>query len=189
MRKEPSRGGGMLVAASAAVIGLVAGLAASYGGRAAAQAADTMTGDWFDALTAEHLEIIELFDLIEETGPDKAARRRRLAFRLRMVMEKHAFEKATVVYPVLRLGGAEGEDMARRLIAVQSDLMTLLYQLDHADAGDADWTALAERLRDTAEALIAQEEDDVFPKLRADLDDDAEAALTVLLYKAGARLL
>ena len=96
----------MLVAAMAAVTGLVAGVAVASSRRAAVQAADSMAGDWLDGLTAEHLEIIEAFDLIKTSTRSPAQTAARWPPACAPPSEKHAFQEETVVYPAARAAGA-----------------------------------------------------------------------------------
>jgi hemerythrin superfamily protein len=175
----------MLVAAGAALVGLATGIAAAASRRAAVEAADSMTGDWLDGLTADHLEIIERFDLIEASDPVTLARRRKLAQRLRMFIEKHAFQEETVVYPAARLLGAEAE--VAKLVANQAEIKLMLYQLDRI-ADVQEWSDLVEQLRRVVERHIAEEEAGIFQLLREKLDPREEAELTALVYKTGAKL-
>lgn len=176
----------MLVAAGAAVAGLVAGVAVASSRKAAVQAADSLAGDWLDGLTAEHLEILEVFDLIELAKADKPARRRKLAARLRYAIEKHAFQEETVVYPAARALGAD--EAVSGLIARQAEIKFQLYTLDRTPADDPRWAQVIEALRRAGELVIAQEEQVIFPLLRDKLDKVGAAEMTALVYKTGAKL-
>ncbi len=188
VRIVPSGRQQFLVAAGAALAGVIAGVAAASSRRAAVEVAESMTGDWLDALTAEHLVIIELFDRLEGTKAENAARRRKLLQRLRFAIEKHAFAEETVIYPAARALGPDMEKAVADLVASQADIKFMLYQLDHADAADAEWTATAEKLRDTFEKHVMAEEEQVFPVLRDKLGPREETELTTLLYRTGSKL-
>ncbi|HWE46494.1 MAG TPA: hemerythrin domain-containing protein [Caulobacteraceae bacterium] len=176
----------MLVAAGAAVAGLVAGVAVASSKRVAVEAADALAGDWMDGLTAEHLEIIEAFDLIEAAKSAAPSRRRKLAQRLRAAIEKHAFQEETVVYPAARAAGAE--DAVSGLIVRQAEIKFQLYTLDRTPPDDPLWCKRVETLRRASERIIAEEEDVIFPLLRDHLDSKGAAELTALVYRTGAKL-
>ena len=176
----------LLVAAGAAVAGLVAGVAVASSKRVAVQAADALAGDWLDGLTAEHLEIIEAFDLIEASKTGAPGRRKKLAQRLRHALEKHAFQEETVVYPAARIAGAE--DAVNALIVRQAEIKFQLYVLDRTPVDDPDWCKQVDSLRRAAERVVAEEEDVIFPLLREKLDAKGAAHLTALVYRTGAKL-
>jgi hemerythrin-like domain-containing protein len=179
--------GGFAVAAGAAVAGLAAGLAATAGRRAALQAAEAaISGDWADALKAEHLDIIEILDLIDHTAPAEAGRRRKLARRLKAVIDKHAFQEENVIYPAVRL--ADGANSAHRLVDDHADVKTLLYQLDRADPSTEEWMEIVGKLRVGIETHVRKEEDEVFPALHARLSPEQSAELTSQMLKNGAKL-
>ena len=186
MAKPPSGREKILVAAGAAVAGLVAGVAVASSRRAAVEATDSLAGDWLDGLTAEHLEIIEALDLIEGAKTAKPARRRKLAARLRAAVEKHAFQEETVVYPAARAAGAQ--EAVDRLVARQAEIKFQLYTLDRIPPEDPRWCEVVEILRRAAELVIAEEEDAIFPLLRDSLDAADAAELTALVYRSGAKL-
>ncbi|HEY3812100.1 MAG TPA: hemerythrin domain-containing protein [Caulobacteraceae bacterium] len=186
MSKAPSGREKLLVAAGAAVAGLVAGVAVASGRRAAVEVTDSLAGDWLDGLTAEHLEIIEAFDLIEASKAKAPARRRKQAARLRSAIEKHAFQEETVVYPAARVHGAE--DAVNALVARQAEIKFQLYRLDQIEPDDPHWSAAIEALRRAVEQVINGEEMEIFPLLRDKLDAKAAADLTALVYRSGSKL-
>ncbi len=185
--REPAGGREkFLVAALAAVTGVVTGLAVASSRRAAVQAADSLAGDWLDGLTAEHLEIIEAFDEIEASRAASPARRRKLAARLRAAIEKHAFQEETVVYPAARAAGAL--EAVSGLVARQAEIKFQLYILDRTPANKPEWAEAVEALRRAAELVIAAEEAEIFPLLSDKLDAKSASDLTALVYRTGSRL-
>lgn len=178
--------GGLAVAAGAALAGLAAGLAATAGRKAALQAAEAaFSGDWVDALKAEHLEIIEAFDLLDQASADAPAKRRRLARRLKALLDKHAFQEENVVYPAVKLSGAL--EAAAALVDDHAEVKSLLYLLESASPAAAEWTEVVSGLRLAVEAHIRREEDEVFPALHATLSPRDSAQLTTQMLKAGSR--
>ena len=118
---------GMAVAGAAAA-GLIAGIAVNAGRKAMTQAAEAMTGDWFDALKAEHLMFMELFDELDTTTPDEVGKRKRLTARIKAAIDKHAFEEENVIYPAIRL--SESDEAARKLVLEHAEVKTLLYEIE-----------------------------------------------------------
>lgn len=183
---QPGRGG-FVVAAGAAVVGLAAGLAASAGRKAAMHAAEAaISGDWIDSLKAEHLDIVEVLDDIDQTGADHPGKRKRLAARLKTLIDRHTFQEESVVYPAVKLSGAI--EPAAALVDDHAEVKSLLYLLDKADPAAAAWTETIGGLRVALEAHIRREEDEVFPALCAGLSARESAELTHLMLKAGSKL-
>jgi hemerythrin superfamily protein len=176
---------GMAVAGAAAA-GLIAGIAVNAGRKAMTQAAESMTGDWLDALKAEHLMIMELFDEIDTTTLDEVAKRKRLAARIRAAIDKHAFEEENVVYPAIRL--SESDELARKLVLEHAEVKTLLYEVEAAEPNAPSFMRTILALRHLVEEHIREEEDEIFPRLRERLTPEADARMTTILHKAGVKL-
>jgi len=176
---------GMAVAGAAAA-GLLAGIAVNAGRRAMTQAAEAMTGDWLDALKAEHLMIMELFDELDSAGPDDVGKRKRLAARIKATIDKHAFEEENVVYPAIRL--SESDALARKLVLEHAELKTLLYEIEAAEPSAPSFMKTVQTLRRALEEHIREEEDEIFPRLRERLTPEADARVTMMLHKAGVKL-
>jgi hemerythrin superfamily protein len=176
---------GLMVASAAAVLGLLGGIAVSAGRKAAAEAAEALTGDWIDALKAEHLLLVELFDDLEETHQTDIAKRRRLAGRLRAAIDKHAFQEENVIYPAY---AAIDPEAARKAFAEHAEIKILLYGLENAAPDSLGFLHAVHRLRRRAEAHMRQEEDELFPQLQHSLDPDQAAHLTAQMHKAGVKL-
>ena len=182
-RTQATRAG---MAFAGAAVGLIAGLAATAGRRAVTQAAEAMTGDWFDALRAEHLLVMEIFDDLDATTPEHTGRRKRLAARLKAAIDKHAFEEENVVYPAISLG--ESDELARKLVLEHAEVKTLLYELASIQPDSIGFMKTAQALRRALEEHIREEEDEIFPRLRDRLTPEADAKLTALLHRAGVKL-
>jgi hemerythrin superfamily protein len=175
-----------MVAASAAAIGLITGLAAAAGKRMALHAAESMTGEWADALEAEHLMIIEIFDLMDFTDSSDGKRRRRLVKRLYTALERHAFQEESVIYPAASLAG--DREGAARMYAEHAETKVMLYELTQTDPEDECWPARVKRLRAALEAHFREEEDEIFPALQASLDAGHQATLTEQLHRQAVAL-
>lgn len=184
MRHDPVDRLSLTLVAGAAV-GLATGIALLSSRKAVAEAAEALTGDWIDSLKAEHLIVIEAFDDLEATTSLQGVRRRKLLARLRAVLDKHAFEEESVLYPALAALDAEA---ARRSVLDHAEVKTALYGLESTAPDSRAFSQQLGRLRHTIEAHQREEEDEIFPRLRQTLTPEADARLTALMHRAGARL-
>jgi hypothetical protein len=93
-------GNGALLGAVAA--GAALGIAANFGRKFLVQATSASTGDWVDALTAEHAATLALFDKLETTDDSQTTQRTALLKKIKYALSKHAIQEEMVVYPALR---------------------------------------------------------------------------------------
>ena len=98
-RKKPTRGDlnrtGALLAAGAA--GLAVGLAANVARKLAIQAPTLLSGEWDEALKAEHQLTLKVFDQIEATTEKNTTKRATLLMNLKHMLAKHAMEEENAV--------------------------------------------------------------------------------------------
>src|SRR5690349_8890927 len=77
-------GGGQTgVLAAAAVAGAAIGLAANYGRKMVVQGMAGASGDWADALAAEHQAVLALFDKLEATADNQSTARTHLLTKIK----------------------------------------------------------------------------------------------------------
>ena len=100
--KVTTKNGGMGRIAGFAAIGLAAGLAANFGRKLAVQGPSMLQGDWMEALKAEHVAVLKLFDALEGTDTEQPRKRSLLLTQIKHALGKHAFEEENVIYPALR---------------------------------------------------------------------------------------
>src|SRR3954469_9469295 len=86
-------GGGAGVLAGAALAGAAIGIAANVGRKLFVQFAGAATGDWADALKAEHALTRGIFDKIEATDDSQGMMRGHLLTKLKYALTKHAHEE------------------------------------------------------------------------------------------------
>jgi len=174
------------VLAAAVVAGAAIGLAANYGRKMVVQGLPGGSGDWADALAAEHRVVLAIFDKIEATADTQASARSHLLTRLKNALGKHALEEENVVYPVLRRANSVHD--ADALNAEHGYVKTYLYELDNMPRTGPDWLARAREFRAMIEEHMRMEEDEVFPALKAMLDDGQNAKLTQGVHREGMKL-
>jgi hemerythrin superfamily protein len=175
---------GLLAAAAAA--GVAVGLAANYGRKVMIQGIGATAGDWADVLAAEHAAVLALFDKLEATEDSQTWIRGYTFTRIRNALGKHALEEENVVYPALREAN-EAHD-ADALNAEHGYVKTYLYELDNMPKSSPEWIERVRAFRALLEEHMRMEEDEVFPRLRAQLDEGQNARLSAAVAGEGMKL-
>jgi len=186
--RKPTRselnGTGKLIAAGAA--GLAVGLAANVARKFAVQAPTMLAGDWDEALKAEHQLTLKVFDAIEATTEKNTTKRATLLMNLKHMLAKHAMEEENAVYPALRdAGEAESAD---HLNNDHGYVKQYLYDLTMMAKDSPAWIAKVRQFRTDVEKHIREEEDTLFPRLKAKLTPEQNKALTTAMNKEGLKI-
>lgn len=171
------------VVASAVAGGAALGVLAMLGRKAAVQAPTALAGNWDEALTAEHKATLKVFDTIEATDETATVRRNLLLAHLKHALMKHAIEEENVIYPALREIGQQ--DAADDLNKDHGYVKQYLYELENMPTASPDWIAKVRAFRTDIEAHMREEEQTLFPLLRAQLSDEKNKALTLTMNKEG----
>ena len=170
--------------AAAAVAGAAVGLAANYGRKIVAQGLGGT--DWMDELVADHLAVIALFDKLEATEDSQTWIRAHLLTKIKNALGKHALEEENAVYPALREAN-EAHD-ADALNAEHGYVKTYLYELENMPKSAPAWLERVRAFRELLEEHMRMEEDEVFPRLRAQLDEAGNAKLSAAVAREGMKL-
>jgi hemerythrin superfamily protein len=176
-------GGSAGVLAGAALAGAAIGIAANVGRKLFVQFSTGASGDWFDALKAEHALTLGLFDKIEATDDNQGMMRSHLLMKLKYALTKHATEEENVIYPALRQANLAHD--ADALNAEHGYVKTYLYELETLPNTSPEWLARVRDFRAMLEEHMRMEEDEVFPTFRKALSDAQNAKLTSLMNKEG----
>ena len=189
-RKKPTRSElsgnstGALLAAGAA--GLAVGLAANVARKFAVQAPTMLSGDWDEALKAEHQLTLKVFDAIEATTEKNTTKRATLLMNLKHMLSKHAMEEENAVYPAMRdAGDAESAD---HLNNDHGYVKQYLYDLSVMPKDSPAWIGKVRQFRADVEKHMREEEDTLFPQLKAKLTPEKNKALTAAMNKEGLKL-
>jgi hemerythrin superfamily protein len=169
-----------------AAVGVVAGLAANLGRKAAVQAPSAMAGDWFDAIKAEHKATLLLFDAMQKTSDTQKTKRSTLLMQMKHALGKHAFMEEMVVYPALREAG-DPED-ADKLNHEHGYVKQYLYELTNLDKGSPMFLDKVAAFRKDLEKHIEEEEVEIFPGFHAKLSAEKNKAVTVAANKEAFKL-
>jgi len=169
-----------------AAAGVAAGLAVNLVRKAAVQAPTVMAGNWDEALAAEHAAALKLFDLIEASDDHDPGRRAVLLMQLKHAIGKHAFQEENVVYAMMRDQGLT--EAADHLNHEHGYVKQYFFDLTEMPKSDPAWLPKVKEFRAMIEQHMREEEDDLFPKMRAKLSDKQNKHITRAMNKEGLKL-
>ena len=176
-------GGNTGVLMGAAMAGAAVGIAANVGRKLFVQFAGAASGDWFDALKAEHQATLGLFDKIEATDDSQTMMRSHLLMKLKYALAKHAHEEENVVYPALRQANLAHD--ADALNSEHGYVKTYLYELETLRNDSPEWLARVRDFRSMIQEHMRMEEDEIFPRFRELLTDEQNSKITAMMHKEG----
>ena len=169
--------------ASAAIGGAMFAVAANLGRKAAVQGMSAAAGNWADSLAAEHKAVLLMFDKMLDTKDNQTKRRALLLLQIGHALDKHAYAEEHVVYPCLRENN--DESVAELLETEHGEVKTFLHRLSHMPKDSPEWLGLVRQFRDAVAAHAKMEEEEVFPQLRASIDEAMDKRITKEVNKAG----
>lgn len=186
-RFTASGGNGNFTAlAGAATAGVALGVLAMIGRKAVVQAPTALAGDWDVALAAEHKAVLKLFDALEATDDRNTTKRSILLTQMKHALAKHALQEENVVYPALREAGeVAGAD---ELNAEHGYVKQYLYELENMPNDGPEFLATVRRFRADIEDHMREEEEELFPRLRASLGEEKNKQVTFAMNKEGFKL-
>jgi hemerythrin superfamily protein len=179
-------GGSAGVLAGAALAGAAIGIAANVGRKLFVQFSGAASGDWADALKAEHALTRGIFDKIEATDDSQGVVRGLLLMKLKYALTKHAHEEESVIYPALR-----DANMAHDADALNGEhgyVKTYLYELETIANTSPEWLARVRDFRTMIEEHMRMEEEEVFPAFQKVLSEEQNAKLTAMMNKEGFKM-
>jgi hemerythrin-like domain-containing protein len=133
--------------------------------------AEHATEDVLDLLAEEHREAEQMLE--ELSSQDKQEHDpRELADRLTASLVRHSVAEEMYVYPAMREHLEDGEAAVEHDISEHQELEELLKRLEGLEPGDEQWPEVVAALRETLADHVADEENDHFPRLRAEVPED-----------------
>jgi hemerythrin superfamily protein len=168
--------------AGAALGGAALAVAANLGRKMMSQAFVSGHGDWMESLAQEHEAVLTIFDKMLETDETQTMQRKMLLMKLSYALDKHAYAEEHVIYPALREANDRAD--AEELETDHGQVKEFLYRLNHFAADDPAWLDTVREFRAAVEEHARMEEDEVFPRLRSEIDDELDARLTKEVRKA-----
>ena len=170
----------------AAVAGAAVGFAANMGRKMLMQSPTFVSGSWDEALKAEHAATLALFDQLEKTTDDQTTLRAGLVMKIKWALSKHAIQEENVIYPALREAN-EAHD-ADELNGEHGYVKTYLYELENMNKGTPEFLVRVRDFRQLLEGHIKMEEEETFPRLKAQMSDEQNRKLTLAMNKEGVKL-
>lgn len=175
---------GMIAGVGAA--GAMLGVLAMIGRKVAVQAPTYLAGDWDEALAAEHKATLLVFDAIQATSDSSKMKRSMLLANLKHMLAKHSLEEENAIYPALRDAGMVAE--ADELNSEHGYVKQYLYELDNMPNDSPKFLETMAKFRGDIEHHIREEEDDLFPRLKAQLSEEQNRTLTRAMNKEGFKI-
>lgn len=168
----------------AGALGFGLGLAASVGRKAAVQAITASAGDWFEGLKAEHKMAKGIIEMMEKTTDRETTKRAALLLSLQHALGKHAVQEEDVIYCAIRASGdvADADQLGQEHNA---QVKQGLYDLEQIDKTTPAWLARLAVLKADIEHHVREEEDVVYPRLRAKLSAEENKKLTGRMNREG----
>ena len=180
--------GRMIGAAGVAVLGagVFAGFMIGRLKHTAVKAHIALSGDWEKQLRSEHKAVKTMLLALVKTGPEDDAKRSSILEGIADALTRHAVEEENVVYPALRRMGADLE--ASELYDEHAEMKALIGELKAMDTFDPDWILKAQALKKLIYAHVREEENTLFPMLRAIETEQEAKDLTQEMAHEGLRV-
>ncbi|MER6531853.1 hemerythrin domain-containing protein [Streptomyces sp. NPDC001508] len=129
-------------------------------------------GNVIDELTTDHREVEEIFGKIEALAPgDK--NRKAYADQATMELVRHSVAEEAYLYPAVREHIAGGDALADKELEDHAKAEQIMKDLEGVEAEDAEFDRLVGALMSEIRAHVTDEEQNLFPKLRAACPADA----------------
>ena len=167
--------------AGAAAGGAMLAIAANVGRKFLAQSF-IATDHWAKSLAKEHQQALAVFDKMLATDNSETFKRTILLGKLNHALDRHAYSEEHVIYPGLRESNSIRD--AETLETEHGEVKEFLFRLKHMDTDDAEWLDTVREFRSAVELHAKLEEDEIFPRLIAEIDDETDDLLTAELAKA-----
>ena len=123
--------------------------------------------DALELLKKDHQAVKNLFDQIGDAEDGK--QRKKLFDQIDTQLNIHAHIEETVFYPEMQKID-ELNDMVEEALEEHQEVKTLLEEMEGRDPEDDQFIASLEELMENVEHHVAEEEDEMFPKVRERCD-------------------
>ena len=183
---KPTNGNSSGALWGAAAAGMAVGVAALIGRKVAVQAPTALAGDWDVALVAEHAATMKVFDSLEATTTTNVGKRTLLLAQLKHGLAKHAMQEENVIYPALRDAGQS--EAADHLNNDHGYVKQYLFELENCPKDSDRFLSIVARFRTDLERHVREEEDVLFPALKAQLSPETNKRLTYAMNREGFKL-
>ncbi|GAA4846635.1 hemerythrin domain-containing protein [Saccharopolyspora rosea] len=128
-------------------------------------------GDLVDVLVADHRQVDQAFTDYERGGMSDR-QRRDLVDHIITELVRHSLAEEQYLYPAAREILPDGDEIADHEIAEHAEAERLMKELEGLDPADPAFDRLTRELIDDIRHHVADEENDLFPRLRQLCDAD-----------------
>ena len=167
----------------AALAGVAIGMAANYGRKFIMQGMEAAAGDWDEILAAEHDMALAIFDKMLATDESQTFKRKMLLMKLTHALDKHAHQEEMVVYPALREANEAAD--ADHLEGEHGYIKTFIFELNEMGPEASNWLEKVREFRQLVAEHAHMEEEQVFPRFKAEMDEEQNAHITTLVNRDG----
>ena len=182
-RSAFSWGEGAAPVLGAALAGVAIGMAANYGRKFIMQGMEASAGDWDEILAAEHDMALAIFDKMLATDETQTFKRKMLLMKLTHALDKHAHQEEMVVYPALREANEAAD--ADHLEGEHGYIKTFIFELNEMGPEAPNWLEKVREFRQLVAEHAHMEEEQVFPRFKAEMDEEQNAHITTLVNRDG----
>jgi hemerythrin superfamily protein len=129
----------------------------------------TGSQDVIDILTTDHHEVLALVGQIPTADPEQ---RRDMTDTVIAELMRHSVAEEMYVYPAMREHLQDGESMVQHDVEEHQQLEEVMKELEGLDAADARFLEALGRLESVLRDHVNDEENEHFPRLRAQLSGE-----------------
>jgi hemerythrin superfamily protein len=138
--------------------------------------------DAIELLTTDHNRVRGLFQRFKEAKEgDDLETMQALAASMRQELDVHTTIEEEIFYPAVRSMGDEENEAVAEGLEEHHEVKVLLAELQEVEPTDDAWTAKWTVVIENVEHHAGEEEDELFPKVRSNLDGDRREQLGELL--------
>jgi hemerythrin superfamily protein len=151
-----------------------------------AQATDGGGGaDAIDLILEDHRRVDELFDRFEAlTDEVRSTEKMQIVREVSRELAIHASIEERIFYPAVRDALSQGEEVATASLDEHQVVKELLAAIEDTDPGDPKYDERVTMLIREVRHHVEEEERDILPALRAQLDDDAVREMGAAMLRA-----
>lgn len=142
----------------------------------------TKTHDMIDILVEDHREVEDLFQRLEQ--PADAQRRSDLLNAAIAELVRHSVAEEQYLYPVTREVLSDGDQIADREIEEHSEAEEMMKRLEGMEPSEPDFDPTLRELMSEVRDHIADEEGNLFPRLRQSCSQEQLADLGKKIERA-----
>ncbi|MGD9482605.1 hemerythrin domain-containing protein [Streptomyces sp. TRM70308] len=128
-------------------------------------------GNVIDELTTDHREVEELFGRIEALPPGDG-QRKTYAEQATIELVRHSVAEEEYLYPAVRKHVPGGDSIADKEIADHAEVEQVMKDLERCEADDPEFDRLVGKLMAEVREHVRDEEENLFPALRASTTPD-----------------